>query len=874
MASIASVPLDFAAADPWAAFVRLACEWADAEPVDIRDAVVLVPFAQHLNPARRAWARTGTWMPRIETTRTLAGSLGPLEEPDATQLRFDAPLDRLTARRLLRSQTWAGAWSRTDPRGFDQAVGAVVAAAHALARAAAAVAPNQRGPHWERARSVLATPVGPGGTERALARIALEWAASGTRPTTDALFDLRPSAWIVLQAGGADPLATSVLAAAPDAVPCLVVDSDVDAEDPFHDLGRRAPVTIAVCADFEDEAQRAASQVVTDLNDGIRPVALIAQDRLLIRRIRALLARQQVPMQDETGWKLSTTRAAASVAALLRAARRDAGSDEWLDWLKGCDWPGMNRTGAAIRALESAMRRFGWKHPSAVDPEQLDADAARLWQAADELIAHLRAPRTQSLGAWLEAVSSALEACGAGPALRLDDAGRQVLEALHLDSHRDLVEPDPMTLDDFAAWVDGALEDGSYLPEPAAEPAVVVTPLERAMLRPFAAVVLPGADEKRLGALPPIQPLLGDTLAAELGVATAVQRRDAETLAFAQLLRVPQVSLLRRVDDAGEALAPSPLIERLALAAVEQGQGGVASAAPVEATVSVAPTPSERPLPVAANLLPARLSASACEALRACPYRFFALRLLRLRQPDELDDEVENRDFGTWLHAVLQRFHATREEPASALHEEKRLRAIAREVQLEQHLDDAAFLPFAATFARIAPRYIEWLHRRDQSGARWTASEVELRARPSAWGDVEMHGIVDRIDSLSRSPTPITQLIDYKTGSAERLRNQLREPLEDTQLAFYAALLAEQADTAGDIEAIYLPLDEREALKEVEHPDVETSAARLVEGIGSELARIRAGAPLPALGEGQACVYCEARGLCRRDQWPAVEATA
>jgi len=280
------------------------------------------------------------------------------------------------------------------------------------------------------------------------------------------------------------------------------------------------------------------------------------------------------------------------------------------------------------------------------------------------------------------------------------------------------------------------------------------------------------------------------------------------------------------------------------------------------------------PNPVAANLLPARLSASACEALRACPYRFFALRLLRLRQPDELDDEVENRDFGTWLHAVLQRFHATREEPASALHEETRLRTIAREVQMEQHLDDAAFLPFAATFARIAPRYIEWLHRRDQSGARWTASEVELRARPSAWGDVEMHGIVDRIDSLSRSPTPITQLIDYKTGSAERLRNQLREPLEDTQLAFYAALLAEQADAAGDIEAIYLPLDEREALKEVEHPDVETSAARLVEGIGSELARIRAGAPLPALGEGQACVYCEARGLCRRDQWPAVEATA
>src|SRR3954468_21891018 len=55
MALIACIPLDFAAAEPWAAFVRLACEWADAELVDIRDAVVLVPFVQHLNSARRAW---------------------------------------------------------------------------------------------------------------------------------------------------------------------------------------------------------------------------------------------------------------------------------------------------------------------------------------------------------------------------------------------------------------------------------------------------------------------------------------------------------------------------------------------------------------------------------------------------------------------------------------------------------------------------------------------------------------------------------------------------------------------------------------------------------------------------------------------------
>jgi ATP-dependent helicase/nuclease subunit B len=31
--------------------------------------------------------------------------------------------------------------------------------------------------------------------------------------------------------------------------------------------------------------------------------------------------------------------------------------------------------------------------------------------------------------------------------------------------------------------------------------------------------------------------------------------------------------------------------------------------------------------------------------------------------------------------------------------------------------------------------------------------------------------------------------------------------------------------------------------------------------------RLREGAGLRALGEGSACEYCQARGLCRRDHW-------
>ena len=48
--------------------------------------------------------------------------------------------------------------------------------------------------------------------------------------------------------------------------------------------------------------------------EGKQEIAVIAQDRVVSRRLRALLERAGVLVADETGWKLSTTRAAAALA--------------------------------------------------------------------------------------------------------------------------------------------------------------------------------------------------------------------------------------------------------------------------------------------------------------------------------------------------------------------------------------------------------------------------------------------------------------------------------------------------------------------------------------------------------------------------------
>ena len=105
-------------------------------------------------------------------------------------------------------------------------------------------------------------------------------------------------------------------------------------------------------------------------------------------------------------------------------------------------------------------------------------------------------------------------------------------------------------------------------------------------------------------------------------------------------------------------------------------------------------------------------------------------------------------------------------------------------------------------------------------------------------------------------------LIDYKTEPRATTAQRIRDGAEDTQLAFYAALMAD--DTLA---AAYVNLGEKEATRTYEQTDIVPLRDALIDGILHDMARIAVGAALPALGEGKACEYCAARGLCRKDFW-------
>ena len=629
--------------------------------------------------------------------------------------------------------------------------------------------------------------------------------------------------------------------------------ADPPADEPWPPPQACAELERVLCDDFEAQAQAAAAEVISALNAGRAPVALVALDRGSLRRIRALLERAAVPMIDETGWLLATTRAAAAVVALLRAALPDASRDAWLDWLK--TWP--LAPAAALDALEAEWR--GRRHIP------LREAGYRLWAEAQAHLEPLSKPTRQPLSAWLDSLQELLARDGSYDRLGADPAGAQVLGALGLKaaplarSWQAAAAELRMDLPGFVAWVETTLEATPYLPLPDPGAQVVLMPLARAFGRPFGQVVVPGADALHLGAIETPPSLIPRALAAALGLDDAVQRRTRQRLALSQLLRAQHVTLLRRRRDDDEALADSPDVEWLCLARARAGAQPWPLRLWQAPLLAVPLAPVAVPQPQAPDRLPSELSATQLQALRDCPYRFFARCVLRLNDDDELDVALAKRDFGNWLHAVLHRFHSQRDFATPPL---AQLQTAADLVMQEQGLDAGELLPFRASFEHVAPAYLQWLALREAEGWFWSDGESDYRSTPT-----ELHGLTlrGRIDRLDHGPEGQRQLIDYKTGSATALKQKVKQPLDDVQLTFYAALL--QAD--ADFGAAYLALDGADAPVEILQADVQAAAQAMLLGLGDEWLRLQEGARLPALGESPTCDHCEARGLCRRDHWAA-----
>jgi ATP-dependent helicase/nuclease subunit B len=609
---------------------------------------------------------------------------------------------------------------------------------------------------------------------------------------------------------------------------------------------------------METEAQAVASQIKRWLVDGRRNIAIIAMDRLAARRLRAVLERDAILIQDETGWTFSTASVSHVLDRWFELLQDDFYHRDLLDLLKSPfvfgDIPAENRR-KALAILERLIARQNVVSGLSQFIKLAQGEAIPMLMRLAKAANRFRDVRRQTLAGWLEILFATLDDLGASFAIEADPAGRQLLELLQRLKRELALDLTRFSLSKWRGWLNMQLDQATFQ-ENGIESPIRLTHLNAARLRDFDAVVVLGVDANHL---PPTASasVFNDAMRRQLGLPVQSQRQAETQEALIDVLsRSGRVLLSWQAWHGQEPNPPSPWLRRLeALNRLAYGtdlRRGFAQPESPDATAQG--TPSFPSL----SRLPARLSASAWQKLVSCPYRYFAHYDLGLGEAEEVAEEMEKADYGELVHAILSGFHASHPILAEVPREKLLVDLV---VQSQAVFDAREKVYYLAQGWRMRwethiPGYVDWALKQEAEGWRWQMAEREYSRELTLSNNqsVSLYGRLDRMDE-----GPEGQLvIDYKAQTAQKLRSRLKTFGEDVQLAFYGVL-------TGAAQAGLVALDDDPiTVVKLKQPLAEAVTEETVR-IRKTLTAMQAGALLPANGAPVTCNWCEMRGLCRKE---------
>lgn len=612
-----------------------------------------------------------------------------------------------------------------------------------------------------------------------------------------------------------------------------------------------------------ETAARTAERVLLDwLAEGRRHIVLVALDRLLARRLRALLERRQILVRDETGWTFSTSAVSHVVERWLAVSGGLVWHKDLLDLLKSpflfADDPG-GRT-AAAHGLEAALRRHG--APADLAGYQALARQEGLVEAQG-ILSRLAAAqslfvrRRQPLAAWTGQLLQAMDLLGARPALAADPIGRQLLELLQQLEREVAGMSQDFTQEDWRRWLFLHLEQTTFTDDSVDSPlrlthlaAAHHRELEGAIILGAGAAHLPGGHQATV---------FNDATRRQLGLpGRAEKEMAAQDMLMDLLARTPRASFIWQAEADGDPAPLSPWLVHLE--AFHRAAWGQSLIQPLELPLPLTAGPGVSPSdPPAAPRPPQRLSVSAWQSLVACPYQYFARHVLGLNEPDELPEEMDKAEYGSLVHRILARFHQAHPSlaHASASYWENELKALSAAVFAGAEQRHFLAVAWRLRWERHIADYVAWALAREAEGWRFHGAETPLE-KAVPWGDGGQTLLYGRADRLDRKDGDVA-VLDYKTQSRQTLRAKLESGGEDVQLAAYAWL-------ADATQAGFVSVDEKQvALLQAESgDDLTRRAAMEAQRIAQTMAELAAGAGLPAHGAPSTCAWCEMQGLCRR----------
>ncbi|MCG8430314.1 MAG: PD-(D/E)XK nuclease family protein [Candidatus Omnitrophica bacterium] len=208
-----------------------------------------------------------------------------------------------------------------------------------------------------------------------------------------------------------------------------------------------------------------------------------------------------------------------------------------------------------------------------------------------------------------------------------------------------------------------------------------------------------------------------------------------------------------------------------------------------------------------AHLKQMKFSSSSINTYLDCPLRFYYQYVLGLREKEDIPDELEGRDIGSFIHGLLEQafmpfLHRAPVIDETFKREFRRLRDQLFEHQLARKMKSDAFLVKAVIDFRLE-RVLENEARRPVAEVLGLEKEFEGRVRAGRHV-IQCRAFIDRIDRM-RDGTVL--ILDYKTGMTNALpgtdprrieergfaRRNLRRSIKSFQLPLYLCLVEQYA---------------------------------------------------------------------------------
>ncbi|MEO8454778.1 MAG: double-strand break repair protein AddB [Sphingomicrobium sp.] len=531
---------------------------------------------------------------------------------------------------------------------------------------------------------------------------------------------------------------------------------------------RLTGVRAAEFADAAAEAQGIALALRRALEIPAQTAALVTPDRMLARRVSALLQRWGIEADDSAGRPLSETPTGTLLLGIAAAVAEDlapvpllallkhplvGGDDEarlrWLETVRTFDLalrgprpgPGMDGLEAHIGEREGEPKYRGC------------ASAwAKLRPAVQQIAGMLAKPL--SLAEFVRRIVAAADAL-AGDRPWRGSEGRMAADLLAEIEAAPAAAQMAISAEDAVPVLRDLLEQQRVRPPYGGHPRVFIWGLLEARLQQADYMVLGGLNEGVWPAAPSPDPWLAPKIRVNLGLAALDYRIGLSAHDLASALGASRVLVTRARRDARSPTVASRFWLRL-----QAMTGGVTRDTRLERLAGALDDPGEpastarpRPRPPS-ETRPRSISVTSVDRLKADPFAFYAQAMLRLRRLDQLDADHSAAWKGIAVHKVLEEWLINDNcAPEKLL---PRARALLKSETIHPMLR-ALWQP---RLIEAINQVAEW-EREDREAGRLPL-KAEIDGETEIAG-VTVHGKADRLDRLADGGLAI---VDYKTGKA------------------------------------------------------------------------------------------------------------